>query len=386
MGLAPLIRASKSLRRTQVLGAAFVFMNSFVITVMAFRADGSSSLYYAGLNLVISGVLAFIPSTLGFSIAYLAIIVGPFYLFSWIAGHVASSLLVESFFLFGNSTILWGLRACLEELRMRELCARLQLKDEIADRERVIRIKTEEGLRLSALSQQFSPQIVQAIRSGTLSLDGEVHESKICAIFIDIVDSTSKSTHLSKSSFDRVIAMFMEDTIPILLKYDITIDKFLGDGVLAFSNDPVAHADYVRRVADAALEIRERIAMRSEEYATHWGEELGIRVGIAEGAASVGFYGSRRNFKTYTALGPVMSLASRLCGAALPGQILVSQDVLEALKSSSLKISKAGHSRLKGFDSQQGFLHELNRKTAADADQKADKNGVSEPRALLKAA
>jgi class 3 adenylate cyclase len=152
--------------------------------------------------------------------------------------------------------------------------------------------------------------------------------------------------------------MFMDDTIPIMLKYDITIDKFLGDGVLGFANDPIQHADYVKRVADAALEIRKRIRSRADLYSILWGSELEIRVGIAEGSANVGFYGSRQAFRSYTALGPVMSLASRLCGAALPGQVLVSEEVQQALRGTGLGTRRAGHGRLKGFDSNH-FLYEL---------------------------
>src|SRR5690606_8430957 len=139
-------------------------------------------------------------------------------------------------------------------------------------------------------------------------------------------------------AFNRTIAMFMEDTMRSLLKYDVTIDKFLGDGVLAFSNAPIARHDYVMRLVESAVAIRERVLNRSSQYRDHWGDEFQIRIGIAEGEARVGFYGSQEYFKSYTAIGEVVNLASRLCGFAGPNKIVASREVIDLLPKGSYEL------------------------------------------------
>ena len=118
----------------------------------------------------------------------------------------------------------------------------------------------------------------------------------------------------------------------MLLKYDITVDKFLGDGVLGFSNAPIAHKDYVERVITAATEILHRLEMREEDYSAVWGEKLKVTIGIAVGRANIGFYGSDDSVKSYTALGPVVNLASRLCGHGHPDQIITHQEVVSGYR------------------------------------------------------
>ncbi len=233
--------------------------------------------------------------------------------------------------------------------RSMEIDERMQLYEELNSREITIAEKSVEGLRLEDLSRQFSPQVVHAIKEGRLCLREGIHRGEICAIFIDIVNSTDRLIRLDKDNVNQVITMFMEDTIKVLLKYDITIDKFLGDGVLAFSNDPVEHDDYVERVLRAAFEIRARINNRQEEYLDIWHNNLNIRIGIAAGFANVGFYGSNEYFKSYTAIGRVVNLASRICAFAGVNQILLSQEAAKKIENSDYNVTSLGRHRLRGF-------------------------------------
>src|SRR5690606_16230039 len=147
------------------------------------------------------------------------------------------------------------------------------------------------------LSSQFSPQVVEAIKNKKINVSSGVRRAKICAMFIDIVNSTERVTRVDKEKVHNVISQFMDDTIKILLKYDLTIDKFLGDGVLAFSNDPVSYPDFIERTVNAAFEVREKIKDRAEFYENNWLSEFQVKTGIAVGYANVGFYGSERYFR-----------------------------------------------------------------------------------------
>ncbi|MEQ1666011.1 MAG: adenylate/guanylate cyclase domain-containing protein [Bdellovibrionales bacterium] len=177
---------------------------------------------------------------------------------------------------------------------------------------------------------------------------------------MDIVNSTDRVARVDKDKVHRTISTFVDDSIKILLKYDITIDKFLGDGLLAFSNDPIAHTDFMNRTVLAALEIRRQVKSRQNFYEDNWMAPLEIRIGIASGFANVGFYGNEKYFKSYTAIGPVINLASRLCNTALSNQIVCSSEVLEKIDKNEFQIKSLGKVTLKGFEADTIKAFEIN--------------------------
>lgn len=338
----------------QWLALFFIYVLASIINAMIIMIGHPDTAYYAGLNLVAIGSLTFIPWTWPFFALAAAGIFGPYIAFSlYSAGlNLAFSplFLVNCFFITGTVVISSLIRHFHEKLRQAEFKSRLQLNDEIGNRDQIIIEKTEEGMRLASLGAQFSPQIVGAIREKKINLNTAVHRSKICAIFIDIVNSTERVARVDKDKVHNVISMFMDDSIKALLKYDITIDKFLGDGILAFSNDPMPQTNFAERVLYAAHEIRKKTNDRIEFYEDNWLSPLQVRIGIAVGYANVGFYGHERFFKSYTAIGPVVNLASRLCSAAQPGKIVAASDYLEHIDPSFVKLNPLGKVKLKGFE------------------------------------
>lgn len=344
----------KTFRQAELLALFFILMLASVINSMIFIIGDASTPYYAGLNLVAIGSLTFIPWSRKIYFCAILVIFGPY---TYIAlsnihgGTIWAPILVHYFFIVGTIVITFVIRFFHERLRILEFKSRIKLNDEIGNRDQIIIEKTEEGLRLASLSSQFSPQVVKAIKDKKIDLNAKVHRSKICAIFIDIVNSTERVARVDKDKVHNSISMFMDDTIKILLKYDITIDKFLGDGILAFSNDPIIQSDFVERVLLASFEIRERIDQRLDYYEHNWLSPLQIKTGIAVGYANVGFYGNERYFKSYTAIGPVINLANRLCSVAEPNKIVVLSDVLEEVNSDNYICRPLGKLRLRGFES-----------------------------------
>lgn len=369
-----LVKKVNSADKMEYVALMYVAGVSIPIAVMGIMVDGASTPYYAGLNLIAVGGLSFLPfSKRSFILGILATYL-PFFSLSFFFTEDIMSfrlLLLNSFFMVGTVIICFLIRHFNERLRVSEIQSKFDLQDAINNRDRVIKTKTEEGIKLQALSNQFSPQVVHAIRSGEIDLEGRVHRSRICSIFIDIVNSTDRVVRIDKDSVDKVISMFMEDTIKTLLKYDITVDKFLGDGILAFSNDPIKYSDYVERVCLASQEIIQRIQSRKEEYEDYWMKEMEVCIGIAIGFANVGFYGSDRYFKAYTAIGPVVNMASRLCSEALPNQILMSKDVVNEIDSMKFETEFIGKKNLKGFSDDVIKVYEL--KISDQLDKKSTK-------------
>jgi class 3 adenylate cyclase len=349
-----LVKRARTLRQAETVGLLFTAYNGWLITTMIVWMNDPRSPYYAGLNLVAFGTLTFVPWSRPYLVATVVGVYGPFLAFlardAVRSGSVSAASVALVFFVVATVVISLVVRHFTEGLRRRELATRVQLEEELTSRERIIREKTTEAVRLQSLAKQFSPQVVHSITSGKLDLVDSLHLADICAIFVDIADSTDHVRQMPLESVNEVIAMFMEDTMRVLLKYDITIDKFLGDGVLAFSNDPIERGDYVERVVDAALEIRARIHNRQSEYRTIWGDDFHVRIGIARGPASVGFYGSEDYIKAYTAIGKVVNLACRLASVGRIDQVSVTADIAAVLLEKAYTVQELGPRALKGFE------------------------------------
>ena len=344
-------RKSTTIRSLYLLGGLFTFVVSCPISLMTALLGGGQSHYYAGLNLVAIGCVIYMPwkkEHLGFILALIYI---PFLaLNSYFYPDKLIELILPSFFMLGTAalTIIFALKQ--QSLKQSEEYALANLSLEVANRDKIILRKTTEASALQLMSRQFSPQVVHSIQSGELDLGNKARRRKICAIFVDIENSTERIVRLDQDDLDEVISMFMDDTIRTFLKYDITVDNFLGDCVLGFSNCPFNQENFVERVLLAAREIQERVRARRTLYLRYWKDEFKLKIGIAAGHANVGFYGKEDYFRRYTAIGPVMNKASRLCNHAKGGEILLTEDTTRFLNMAQYTFSYVGFVKLKGLE------------------------------------
>ncbi len=132
----------------------------------------------------------------------------------------------------------------------------------------------------------------------------------------------------------------------LILEHEGTLERFTGDGMMIFFNDPVPVSNPGERAVRMALAMRERVAELIDKW-RKLGYELDLSIGIALGYATIGAIGFEGRWD-YGAIGSVTNLAARLCGEAKPGQILVSKRVL-ALTEGLLEVESAGELSLKGF-------------------------------------
>jgi class 3 adenylate cyclase len=132
----------------------------------------------------------------------------------------------------------------------------------------------------------------------------------------------------------------------LILKYEATVGWFAGDGLMVWFNDPIPCDDPAARAVRMAVEMRE--AMTALTAAWHKrGHELDFSIGVALGYATIGRIGFEGRYD-YGAVGSVLNLASRLCDAAEPGQIVVSQRVLAEVET-IVEAEPLGALQLKGF-------------------------------------
>jgi class 3 adenylate cyclase len=111
----------------------------------------------------------------------------------------------------------------------------------------------------------------------------------------------------------------------LIFRYEGTLDRYAGDGVMILFNAPIQFADHTRRAVKMAVEMRDIIGALTERWRNR-GHSLGFGVGIALGYATLGQIGFEQRLE-YAAIGSVTNLASRLCDEADAGQIVVSRRV-----------------------------------------------------------
>ena len=132
----------------------------------------------------------------------------------------------------------------------------------------------------------------------------------------------------------------------LILEHEGTLERFTGDGMMIFFNDPTPVADPAKRAVRMALAMRERVTPLCERWRKR-GHELDLGIGIAQGYATIGAIGFEGRWD-YGAIGTVTNLAARLCGEARATEILISQRVAGAVED-PVPLEPLGPLTLKGF-------------------------------------
>ncbi|MFS8071152.1 MAG: adenylate/guanylate cyclase domain-containing protein, partial [Byssovorax sp.] len=123
---------------------------------------------------------------------------------------------------------------------------------------------------------------------------------------------------------------YFEEMVDTLFKYEGTLDKFMGDGIMAIWGAPVAHPDDVVRSISCALEMGEVLGNFNRRRLDNNQKPLAVGVGIHTGPLVAGYIGSSKAL-SYTVIGDVANTSARLCSVALAGQILISEATQERL-------------------------------------------------------
>ena len=191
------------------------------------------------------------------------------------------------------------------------------------------RYKTEERLRLN-FERYFSPQIVSEIMSnkGILQLGGVRKE--VSVLFADIRDFTSIAEDSEPQVLIDSLNEYFNRMLEAIFNHEGCIDKFYGDGLLAFFGAPIEDEKHTLKVYRTAREMQEKVA-EYNQYARENGLiPFSIGIGICSGPAIIGNIGSEHHIE-YTVVGDTVNVASRLSGEARGGEILISENTLEGL-------------------------------------------------------
>ena len=221
-------------------------------------------------------------------------------------------------------------------LRMKALHDKVQEQTaELAEWNRVLEQRVAEQLaeidRVSRLKRFLSPQIVESIVSKGNEHLLESHRRDVAIVFCDLRGFTAFAETAEPEEVMEVLREYHAALGEIIHRFEGTLERFLGDGLMVLFNDPVAVADPASRAVRMAMAMRDRVALLAERW-RKLGHDLGFGIGIAQGYATLGKIGFEGRFD-YAAIGTVVNLAARLCAEAKPGQILVSQRVLNSVEA-----------------------------------------------------
>lgn len=200
--------------------------------------------------------------------------------------------------------------------------------------------------RMAKLKRFVAPQLADVIVSSGDDQLLESHRREITVVFADLRGFTKFSETAEPERLMSVLHEYHEAIGALIFQYEATLERFAGDGVMVYLNDPLPCPDPAGQAVRLAAAMRESVGLLTDKWRNE-GDELDFGVGIALGFATLGQIGFEGRVD-YAAIGPVTNLASRLCDEAQGGQILISQRV-QAAAAEIMQTEEVGELSLKGF-------------------------------------
>jgi adenylate cyclase len=188
----------------------------------------------------------------------------------------------------------------------------------------------EQQLARRRLERYHSPAVVEAITEARDGTEGLVAEERdVTVVFADLVGFTPRCEKMEPREVGQLLNRYFSEMTQVIFDHDGTLDKFIGDCLMAVFGAPIASADHQIKAVEAALDMREALIKLNEPLAQH--ERLEFRVGLHSGRVIAGDIGSPIR-SDYTVLGATVNLAARLeAEVAGPGQIVITETTLQAL-------------------------------------------------------
>jgi adenylate cyclase len=205
--------------------------------------------------------------------------------------------------------------------------------------------QVEELGKMARLRRFLSPTLAEVVMERGESVL-ESHRRELAVLFADLRGWTDFSSGTEPEEVMTVVGSYHAAMGELILKYEATVGWFAGDGLMVWFNDPIPCDDPAARAVRMAVEMRGAMSALTAAWRKR-GHELDFSLGVALGYATIGRIGFDGRYD-YGAVGSVLNLASRLCDAAEPGQIVVSQRVLAEVEE-IVDAEPLGALTLKGF-------------------------------------
>jgi adenylate cyclase len=236
-----------------------------------------------------------------------------------------------------------------------------QLEDWNRQLEERVNAQVQELVRVGRLKRFLAPQLADLIVSSGDESFLESHRREITVVFCDLRGFTSFAESGEPEDVMGVLREYHAVLGETIFEFEGTLERFTGDGLMVFFNDPVPCDDPALRAVRMAVAMQDRVG----ELVARWrkqGHDLDMGVGVAQGYATLGRVGFEGRFD-YAAIGTVTNLAARLCDRAQGGQILISQKVF-AETEDAVNTEPFTEIKLKGFPKPVGVFNVVGLKDA----------------------
>ena len=192
------------------------------------------------------------------------------------------------------------------------------------------RIQREAVVR-SNFERYFAPDLAEQIAAEVEKVQLGGTKRPVVVFFSDIRGFTSMSENMSPDGIATLLTEYFTEMVEIVFEHGGTLDKFMGDAIMALWGAPIEHDDDADRAMRAAIQQLEMLAQLNEKWTEDGRPTVEIGIGINFGEVFAGNIGSDRRLE-YTVIGDAVNTASRLCSKAEPGEILISEPFYKALK------------------------------------------------------
>ena len=199
---------------------------------------------------------------------------------------------------------------------------------------------------MGRLKRFFSPPLADAILAGGAADPLRPHRREISVVFLDLRGFTAFAEMSEPEEVSEVLSAYHNEVGQIIQAHEGTLERFTGDGMMIFFNDPVPVPNAEERAVRMAEAMRARVRVLAGEWRRR-GYDLDLAMGIAKGYATIGAIGFEGR-QDYAAIGSVTNLAFRLCTEAAGDQILISQRIHAAV-ADLVNAKEVGPLQLKGF-------------------------------------
>lgn len=215
----------------------------------------------------------------------------------------------------------------------------------------VQKMRRDEELRTN-LSRYVSDQVAEAVLSGRLNVNLGGEQRRVTVLFVDVRGFTSLSERLPAEHVLRLLNDYFGHTVPIIKAAQGTVDKFIGDAMMAVFGAPNDLPDQEVRAVRAARLMQQKVLGLRETWKTApWADKMDVSqfsvgIGINTGMAVAGNLGTDER-REFAVIGDAVNVASRLCSAAKPGELLIGPDTAKAV-GDLFKLDALGELKVKG--------------------------------------
>lgn len=186
----------------------------------------------------------------------------------------------------------------------------------------------------------LSPDLAEMVVNGQLMVRQGGESRVVTVMFVDIRGFTLLSRTVEASELLTTLNSYFEVLVDIVFRHEGTVDKFMGDGMMVLWGAPVSHGDDPLRAVRAAQDIQRAMETFNFDRASRHEPPIEVGIGINTGPVVAGYIGSSRTM-SYSVIGDTVNLASRLCAAAQPGEVVLSEYTQFLIQDEIKSVSRA---------------------------------------------